>query len=451
LPERFGVAAHLLLFVGLLIAAPWVFAQQPQARVETHGGDVAALRLGVADFKTTAADSQTGAFRSTFDTTLYNDLNNAGIFDMVSKSIAPQVTPGGPSEISLNQWSMAPVSAAMVAFGSIGVSGNRLAVNGYLDDVKNTQYPQVFARVYNEDATLDSARQIAHRFADEIISRLGGGINGICETKIYFVHAAGGTKEIWEMDYDGANQHPVTHLGKISISPRVSPDNSRLAFTTLDDQGFHIQMYSLLLGRMVTFPVGGSTITPAWNPNGKEIAYAAAPNGDFDIWVSDVNGSLARKITNFPGPDVSPVYNPRTGSQIAWIRDYKGLPQLFIMGADGSGVQRLTDMGYASSPSWSPNGQFIAFSWNRKYGPGAPGGQDIYIIEIATGKWVQLTHEIGQCDFPSFSPDGRHIVFANSPDGRIGHMKIYSMLTDGTGRIELTHESGNDMPNWSWK
>jgi dipeptidyl aminopeptidase/acylaminoacyl peptidase len=88
------------------------------------------------------------------------------------------------------------------------------------------------------------------------------------------------------------------------------------------------------------------------------------------------------------------------------------------MDADGSNVQRMTDGGYATSPSWSPNGQFLAFAWDRKYGPGAPGGQDIYVMEIATKRWIQLTHDIGRCDFPSWSPDGRHIVYANSADGR---------------------------------
>ena len=108
------------------------------------------------------------------------------------------------------------------------------------------------------------------------------------------------------------------------------------------------------------------------------------------------------------------------------------------MNADGSSPQRLTAAeggqpeGYATSPSWSPNGQFIAFAWDRKYGPGAPGGQDIYVIDVATGKWIQLTHDSGRCDFPSWSPDGRHIVYANSPDGRAEHTRIWTMLADGT-------------------
>ena len=117
------------------------------------------------------------------------------------------------------------------------------------------------------------------------------------------------------------------------------------------------------------------------------------------------------------------------------------------MDADGTNIQRLTDGGYATSPSWSPNGQFVAFAWDRKYGPGAPGGQDIYVMEIATKKWIQLTHDTGRCDFPSWSPDGRHIVF-ESGSGKSSD--IWTMLADSTQKRALTG-SGADMPNWSWK
>ena len=116
------------------------------------------------------------------------------------------------------------------------------------------------------------------------------------------------------MDYDGANQRPITHLGAISISPRVSPDNTRLAFASLGKYGFQLKMYSLLLDRYVAFPSGnGSTESPAWSPNGNELAYAAAPNGSFEIWVADSNGNLARRITSFRGATSSPPTTPRPG------------------------------------------------------------------------------------------------------------------------------------------
>jgi TolB protein len=425
---------------------------QAQDAVTIFGGGTTGsqTRIAAADFKPASPDAKTDELKHTFDTTLFNDLTNVGIFEMVSKSVAPPVQPGSPAEINLAQWSSAPANAAYVAFGSLAVNGAKLSVNGFLFDTKNPQFPSVLAKQYGDDASTDSARQIAHRFADEIILRLSG-TPGIAETKIYYVHASGGNKEIWEMDYDGANQHPLTHLGTVSLSPRVSPDNSRLAFSSLGRDGFQIKMYSLLLGRLVAFPISpGTNLSPAWSPDGNTVAYSSSRSGDPEIYLTDINGGTSRRITNFRGPDVSPVFNPRTGAQIAWISGRTGLPQLYTMETDGSGVQRLTDGGYATSPSWSPNGQFVAFAWNRKYGPGAPGGQDIYVMEIATKRWIQLTHDTGLCDFPSWSPDGRHIVYANSPDSRDAHMRIFTMLADGTQRHELAGAE-SDMPNWSWK
>ncbi len=439
------IQAAVLGSLVLLLAVSQAQAQDWFKTETSSGAD--RIRIAVADFKPGSGDAQ--PLKSTFDTTLYSDLSNAGIFDIVSKSLQPQASPGTPAEISLGQWSAAPSSAAMVAFGNLGVQGGRVVVSGFLFDAKNTQYPQVLAKQYSEEASEDSARQIAHRFADEIIFRLGGGIPGIAETKLFYVKVLGANKEIWMMDYDGANPHAVTHLGTVSLSPRVSPDNSRVAFSSLGRDGFQIRMFSLLLGRMVNLPVsGGTNLSPAWSPDGRELAYSSSRTGDPEIWIADSNGGGARRVTSFRGPDVSPVFNPKTGAQIAWISGRTGLPQMYVMEADGSGVQRMTDGGYATSPSWSPNGQFLAFAWNRKYGPGAPGGQDIYVMEIATKRWIQLTHDIGRCDFPSWSPDGRHIVFANSSSGRASDSKIETMLADGTQRHTLT---AGDMPNWSWK
>jgi TolB protein len=432
------------------ISTPLAIAQD-NVLVGTNSG-AASIRIAVADFKLSATDPQSPAFKLTFDATLYADLATAGIFDIVSKSLMPSGSPGAPAEMQVQNYANAPASAAFVAFGSIGVNGGKLVVSGYLYDAKNLQYPQVFARQYSQDPTDDSARQIAHQFADEIILRLGGGIAGIAETKIYYVKILGkDAKEIWMMDYDGANQHGITRLGSISISPRVSPDNSRLAFATLGKYGFQLKMYSLLLGRYLNFPSGSNSAeSPAWSPSGNELAYAAAPEGSFDIWIADSNGNLGRRVTNFHRGTASPTFNPKTGAQIAFISDRTGLPQLYIMNADGSGVQLMTDAGYASSPSWSPDGQFIAFAWDRKYGPGAPGGQDIYIMNVTTKFWTQLTHDGGRCDFPTWSPDGRHIAYANSADGRADHMRVWSMLADGTQKRPLAGP-GADMPNWSWK
>ncbi|MGA3132035.1 MAG: translocation protein TolB [Terracidiphilus sp.] len=430
------------------------YLQTPQLRAQdwVHTGTNLGnqrIRLAAADFKPVGSDPQTPVLKNVFDTTLFNDLSNAGLFDMVSKSLAPQAMPGSPQEMTPAQWSAAPASASMVALGALSADNGRLAVYGWLMDVTTAGSPPVLARQYNEAASADMARTLAHRFADDIISRLGGGVNGIAETKIYFVSNRTGSKEIWVMDYDGANQHAVTHLGTVSMSPRISPDGSRIAFSSLENSGWAIRMFSLDLGRTVSFPAGtagGSNLSPAWSADGSKIAFSSARSGHPEIWVADAGGGGLHQVTAF-GADVSPVWNPRTGAQLAIVSGRTGEPQIYVIDQDGANVQRMTDSGYAISPSWSTSGM-LAFSWNRKYGPGDPGGQDIYVMDIASKRWLQATHEAGNNDFPSWSPDGRHIVFQRQIDHRT---QIWSMLGDGTEQHQLTFSGDNSMPNWSWK
>jgi TolB protein len=322
-------------------------------------------------------------------------------------------------------------------------------VQGWLFDAKNPQAAQVLGKQYNESATDDNARVIAHRFANEIIFRLGGGIMGITESKIVYVSTRSGNKEIWSMDYDGANQKQVTNLRSISLSPRISPDSSRIAFSSFAQGGPNIAMWSMELNRGVTFPrFGGTNLSPAWSADGTKLAFSSSRNGDPEIYISDANGSNLRRMTSYRGPDVSPVWNPKTGAQLAWVSGRSGLPQIWVADADGANPTRLTDQGYAVSPAWSPNGQFLAFAWIRKYGPGAPGASDIYIMDVASRQWVQLTHDGGRNDFPSWSPDGRHIVFQST---RAGSEQIWTMLADGSQQKQLTTAGKNSQPNWSWK
>ncbi|HWA94049.1 MAG TPA: Tol-Pal system beta propeller repeat protein TolB [Terracidiphilus sp.] len=445
---RFSLISSALFFLAL--CASLSVKAQDWVRTGSNLGSQP-IRLAAADFKPVGSDPQTPTLKAAFDSTLYNDLNNAGIFEMVSKSFLPSGTPGSPQEINVAQYANDPVNASMVAFGALSATNGRLVVYGWLFDTHNTANPQVLGKQYNEAASVDMARTVAHRFADEIIARLGGGINGIAETKIYFISSRSGSKEVWVMDYDGENQHQVTHLGSVALSPHVSPDNSRVAFESLGQHGWQIRMYSLDLNRMVSFPAGAAgslNQSPAWSSDGTKLSFSSSRSGDSEIWVGDANGSNLHRLTYFKGPDVSPTWNPKTNAQIAWASGRTGLPQIYIMDQDGSNVHRLTDQGYAVSPSWSPNGQFLTFSWNRKYGPGAPGGQDIYVMDIASLRFIQLTHDSGTNDFPSWAPDGRHIVFERMVGGRT---QIWSMLADGTQQHQLTKTGNNFMPDWSWK
>ena len=319
-----------LFLLGMLALAAPAATAQDQVHAGTNQGNQR-IRLASADFKPVGSDAQTPALKATFDATLANDLARAGIFDMVAKSLQPQALPGSQQEIVLKQWSSQPANAAMVAFGALAAQSGRLVVYGFLDDAQNAQNPLVFSKQYNETASDEMARTVAHRFADEIINRLGGGIAGIAESKIYFVSSRSGSKEIWAMDYDGQNQHQITHLGSISISPRVSPDGSRIAFASLSSSGWAIRMYSVELGRVVAFPAGtgsGTNVSPSWSADGTKVAFSSSRTGDPEIYVANASGSDLHRVTTFHGPDVSPTWNPKTNAQIAWVSGRTGLPQI---------------------------------------------------------------------------------------------------------------------------
>ena len=440
------VIPGFLILLGLLLVST-AFGQD---WVRTGSGlGVEKVRLAVPDFKPANSDPQNAALLKTFNDTFWNDLDNSGVLELVSKSFYPLQIPGQPAEVTFNLWNAPPPNAAMLAFGNLGVAAGKVTAQGWLYDVKNSQSPQVLGKLYTDVPTDAAVRLIAHKFADEIIFRLGGGIPGIAESKIYFVSDRSGHKEIWAMDYDGSNQYQVTHQGSISLSPRISPDGSRLAFSSLTRGGWEILMYSVDLNRQVSFPhFGGGNFSPAWSPDGMRLALSSSRAGGSEIYVCDANGANLRRMTSGKGPDVSPVWNRKTGAQIAFVSGSTGLPQVYTMEADGTNQQRMTDQGYAVSPNWAPNGQFLTLAWTRKYGPGEPGSSDIYLMDIASKQWVQLTHDGGHNDFPWWAPDGRHIVFESE---RSGKEEIWMMLADGTKLHQLTFTGHNTQPNWSWK
>ena len=438
----------ILSWTVMLMCAYVGVAAQDRIKIELNMGQERP-RIAVPDFKASTGDPQSAPLNTVFNETLWSDLDNAGIFDMVGKSFYPAQQPGQPTELNGKAWSDPPPNAGVVTFGNLGVNSGKVEVQGWLYDVKNAGSPQILGKQYREEATPDNARIIAHRFADEIIARLGGGINGIAESQIYFVSTRSGTKEIWSMDYDGANQKQISKLGSVALSPRISPDGTRLAFSGLTHDSWQILMFSMDLGRTIAFPrFSGDNFSPAWASDGTKIAFSSSMHsGLSEIFIADASGTNARRLSTGKG-DVSPVFNPKTNGQIAWVSGRTGLPQIYVMDADGSNVQKMTDQGYAVSPAWSPNGLLLAFSWVRNYGPGVLGGQDIYLMDIASRQIIQLSHDGGRNDFPSWSPDGRHIVFQSN---RSGTEQIWSVLADGTHLQQLTRQGRNSQPNWSFK
>jgi TolB protein len=410
------------------------------------GLGVEKARVAAADFAARNVAAQPVA--ATFNGVLGRDLETSGILEMVSRSFFPLDVPSVPLQLRHVDWNQPPAGAHFLAFGNLDVRGNDLIVEAWLFDVRNATAPAALAKRYRGEPSEADARRFAHQFADDIVSLLSGGLPGIASTQIVFVSTRTGTKEIWVMDADGANQRPLTALKSIALTPRWSPDGARIAFTCYARSGgvmsAQICMHSLDTGKPVAFArYRGTNSAPAWSPDGARLMFMSSMHGDPELFMIGANGGNLKRITYAAGADTSPAWNPKTGQQIAFVSDRGGIPQLYLMNADGSNVERLAlpDMGYVIDPAWSPNGQLLAFSWRRP-----SGNYDLYVMDVATRQLVELTRDAGRNERPSWAPDGRHIVFEST---RSGTRQIWTMLADGSQARQLTTEGHNESPNWS--
>lgn len=443
--RRLVVFAVVFAAAGIALGTARCASAQDWFKTGTGLG-ITKVRLAVPETAVRSAAAQ--PFQKTFHDVLWADLNYSGIVDMVSESFYPLSAPSQPSELNAQQWSAQPCNAYMVAYGNLSVNGSSLSLAGYLSAVNSQPASTALQKIYTDAVSEEGARTLAHEFADDIVSLLSGGQPGIAQTKLVYVSAHNGDKEIWEMDYDGANQHQLTHLRTISLTPRLSPDGSRIAFTCYvpyrGAPSAQICMYSTLSNRMIAFPhFPGTNATPAWSPNGMQIAFMSSRSGDTELYVANADGTHMQQITFAAGVNTSPVFNPKTGQQIVFVSDRAGDPELYLANTDGSNATKidLPDMGYVVDPAWSPNGQLLAFSWRRP-----TGNYDIYVMDIASHQLVELTKDEGRNERPTWAPDGRHLAFEST---RTGTNEIWTMLADGSQPRELTFHGENESPNWS--
>src|ERR1700737_4702016 len=276
---------RLCLCLAVLLAFSGRIAAQDWFRTGTGLG-VEKPRVAVADFAPRSDNAKSHS--QLFTQVVRDDLQFSGILDLVSPSFYPQQAPTQPSELRNAEWTTPQLKVNLVAFGNLVESPNEVVISAWLYDVRSPSSQAVVGKVYRGTPTDAQVRKFAHQFADEIISRLSGGLPGVASTQIAFVSSRTGTKEIWVMDYDGANQHALTSLHTISLTPRWSPDATRIAFTCFASAGGvtspQICMYSVDANKVVSFPrFRGNNFTPAWSPDGTQLIFSSSMLGNPEL------------------------------------------------------------------------------------------------------------------------------------------------------------------------
>lgn len=165
--------------------------------------------------------------------------------------------------------------------------------------------------------------------------------------------------------------------------------------------------------------------------DGKEIAFSSTRSGDQEIYLMNADGSNLRQITDTLGYDGGPFYSwdgtkivfrsnrPKTEEEIAAYKDAisKGMMlrvplEIYMMDADGSNIEQITDLGAASfAPFMHPDGKRIIFCSNYN---SRPWVFNLWMINTDGTGLEQITFHDKFDGFPMFSRDGRYLVFCSN-------------------------------------
>ena len=187
---------------------------------------------------------------------------------------------------------------------------------------------------------------------------------------------------------------------------------------------------------------------PARSPDGTRIAFSSVRDGNTEIYVMDADGGNPVNLTRDDAYDRGPAWSP-DGQRIAFQRSGGGGrgPQIFVMNADGSGVERLTHDPQASwgqSPAWSPDGSSIACWCGRS------GEEGIFIMDPVSGDMRLVSPEGQFAGQPSWSPDGAWIAYVVLDLDKDDVSHLWVMAADGSGARQLTFgEAWDETPTWS--
>jgi TolB protein len=449
---------HRKLLAAAIVAASAVVAAQqpatpppPTSQQNTVGitltGDAGSqTRLAVPELLALSSDRETQDAARVISEVLWDDLNFEKEFYMIPRDTYKSIPPAATIEsIPYDRWR--ELGADGVIIGTVQKAATGIKVELRLYNVRARQ--SIFGKEYTGAAA--NPRIYAHTMSDELHDSQRK-LRGVARTKLTFVsdrnrEAVVSTvekrdvKEVYVIDYDGANPRRITINRTLNITPSWSPDGRSIAYTSYRTGIADILISNIYAGTMESPTKGvGQNFLPVFSPDGSRIAFMSNRDGNNEIYVMNRDGSDVRRLTNNPAIDVTPTWSP-AGNQIAFTSERTGTPQIYVIGIDGAGLRRISSESYADRATWSPP-PYNEIAFTAKTGPGF----DIKIQSIATGETRQITFGEGSNESPAWSPNGRHLAFMST---RAGRSQIFTVDRDGRNLRQLTKEGNNTMAHWS--
>jgi len=403
-------------------AAAWPAAAQ--FRVEISGVGARQVPVVVADFRGEAQGAVPLA------AIVRADLDRSGLF----RATPAEVPLDESSQLNLADW-RGRGTDAVVAGSVTRLADGRFDVRFRLwDALKNEQLLGQSKVVVNADLRL-----AAHRIADEIHEALTGE-RGVFATRIAYVVRAGRRFTLRVTDADGEGGQVALASPEPIISPAWSPNGKQLAYVSFESQKAVVWVQDLSTGgRRMVANFRGSNSAPAWSPDGERLAVTLSQDGVSQLYTLPAAGGPPVRLTRSSAIDTEAVYAP-DGRHIYFVSDRGGGPQIYRTPVSGGSVDRITfDGNYNISPAISPDGRLLAYITRRG------GAFKLMTLELAGGTPQPLT-DTQNDESPGFAPNGRLLVYATRAQG--SDVLMTSTL-DGKIKTRLL-SSGADVLEPAW-
>ena len=260
---------------------------------------------------------------------------------------------------------------------------------------------------------------------------------------------------------DGSDDHQiVAGLPGRQTHPDFSQDGKRLTFDQLTSEQSQDQVYvadangahARLLAPCRP-PGCASHWEPAWSPDGRRLAVAAAggvrpdqPPARFGIAIVDLAKQTVRPVLDHAsqvGQDHFPRWSPDGRRLVFWRgRERPGGVQaaVFVVNVNGTGLRQLTPWRMlAGDPDWSPDGARILFTTRPLVDYPDAGQSELYTIR-PDGTGLRRLTDYGadgpRATQPRWMPDGKAILYTRTTQtGQPRH--IYAINADGTGDVPV--------------
>ena len=414
-------------FVAVLGLALWMGGHpnrvQAQQRVDVSGVAQSLLPVSVASF---AADQRA---RVDVATVIRTDLSRSGLFNMIDSGMTLADT--GPLPLELRGKGI-----DMLVSGSASrLADGRFDIRYRLSDlIKQRAMFQRSLVVHPDDL-----RMAGHRIADEIFEALTGE-KGIFSTRIAYVSKQATRYVLQIADWDAENPQLALSSAEPIISPRWSPDGTKLAYVSFESKKPVVYVHNLATGeRLAVANFRGSNSAPAWSPDGQELAVALTLDGMSQIYRVSVRGGSPSRVTSSNAIDTEPVFSP-DGRSIYFTSDRAGSPQIYQVPSQGGEAKRVSfGSPYSTSARLSPDGKLLAYITRRE------GRYLVAVRDLATGD-DSLISEGGREEAPSFSPNGKWVMYASRRGGRDA---LIAASVDGKVKQQLASLAG-DMREPAW-